>query len=93
MTFIANTYILLIQLISCLIEFYLFLSLLRLVLRCSTSARSSHYYYQSKLLTDPLPQAAFRLLSKYGKVPGWVPWTVVILSGCLLRQILIMSIN
>jgi hypothetical protein len=74
-----------------LIEFYLFLTALRLVMSLSTSARQSQYYRQFKLLTDPLPNMVSGFLSKKreASTPSWLSWLIVISAGCVLRQILV----
>ena len=74
-----------------LIEFYLFLTALRLVMSLSESARQSQYYHQFKLLTDPLPKMISGFLTKKRKAstPSWISWLIVISVACVLRQILV----
>ena len=74
-----------------LIEFYLFLTALRLVMSLSESARQSQYYYQFKLLTDPLPKMISGFLTKKreASTPSWLSWLIVISAACVLRQILV----
>ena len=78
-----------------LIEFYLFLTALRLVMSLSASARQSQYYHQFKLLTDPLPKmvSGFLVKKRETSTPSWVSWLIVISVACVLRQILVMMLT
>ena len=80
--------------LSWLIEFYLFLTALRLVMSLSQSARQSQYYHQFKLLTDPLPKMVSRFLNKKrdASTPSWLSWLIVISAACVLRQILVLMV-
>ena len=77
--------------VSWLIEFYLFLTALRLVMSLSESARKSQYYYHFKLLTDPLPNmvSGFLIKKRKASTPSWISWLIVISAACVLRQILV----
>ena len=77
--------------VTWLIEFYLFLTALRLVMSLSESARQSQYYHQFKLLTDPLPKMVSGFLTKKRKAstPSWISWLFVISAACVLRQVLV----
>ena len=90
MTSIVSLFI---QLVCYLIEFYLFLSFLRLVLS-RTDARNSQYYIQSKLVTDPMPNAIKRLLSRWVKpLPNWFAWVIIIAAACVMRQVLFIFVS
>jgi uncharacterized protein YggT (Ycf19 family) len=91
MIFMANLFNLPFLILAWLIEFYLFLTALRLVISLNKSARQSQYYHQFKLLTDPLPKMISGCLAKRRKAStsSWVSWLIVISAACVLRQILV----
>ena len=82
---------LLLLIVRWLIEFYLFLTALRLVMSPSASCRRSLYYGQIKLLTDPFPKLVGKQLAKLRKAPtqSWLCWIIVITTAFVLRQILL----
>lgn len=92
MSFFTNLLDLPFLILTWLVETYLFLVAARLVIAAVPSARQSQFYHQLKLLTDPLPNAVRRVLSKWTKaiVPSWLPWLTVILWACVVRQLLVM---
>jgi len=67
MSFFTNLLDLPFLILTWLVETYLFLVAARLVIAAVPSARQSQFYHQLKLLTDPLPNAVRRVLSKWTK--------------------------
>jgi hypothetical protein len=51
----------------------------------------SRAHQKVKLLTDAAPDFVGRHLGRWtdSAVPRWVPWVIVVLSACVLRQALI----
>jgi len=91
MTSIANLFNLLLLILRWLIEFYLFLTALRLAMSLVAGCRQSQCYGQVKLLTDPFPKLVGKYLTKKRKAPTqlWLSWLIVISTMFVLRQILI----
>ena len=82
-------------LIIWLIELYLFAAFIRLVIAQIPTARQSNLYQQIKLLTDFMPEAVAKRLPK-GKEPSsptWLAWLIVLVSGMILRHLLIIIIT
>jgi hypothetical protein len=78
-----------------LIEVYLFLATARLIVARISSARQTYFYQHLKLLTDFVPEALSRKLAKWKdkSVPSWLAWFIVILSGFIIRQALIVMVT
>lgn len=74
-----------------LIETYLLLVAIRFLLAAIPALSHSHVHQKVKLLTDAAPDFVGRHLSQWtdSAVPAWVPWVIVVLSACMLRQLLI----
>jgi len=91
MIFVTNLFNLLMLILRWIIEFYLFLTALRLAMSLSASCRRSFYYGQIKLLTDSFPKLIGNYLAKLRKAPiqPWLCWVIVITAAFLLRQILL----
>ena len=91
MILMRNLFNLLLLLLRWLIEFYLFLTALRLTMYLNASCRRSHCYGQVKLLTDPFPKLVGKHLAKPKKAPTqpWLCWLIVIVAAFVLRQILV----
>jgi len=95
MTYVTNLFNLPLLILIWIIELYLFLALARLVVARIPSARQSAFYQHLKLLTDFVPEALSRKLAKKkdAPVPSWLSWFIVILSGFIIRQILIVIVT
>ena len=91
MILVTNLFNLLLLILRWLIEFYLFLTALRLAMSLSAGCRRSHCYGQVKLLTDLFPKWVSRHLAKLRKAPTqpWLCWLIVITAAFLLLQILL----
>ena len=91
MCFLTGLYNLPFLILTSLVEAYLFLVAARLIISTAPSTRKSQFYHQLRLLTDALPNAVQRTLSKWTKavVPSWVSWLTVILWACMARQLLV----
>ena len=78
-----------------LTEFYLFLATCRLIMTRIPSTRQTHFFQQLKLLTDFIPEAVGRRLTKRKEQSGptWLSWFIVLLSGFIIRQILIVIVT
>jgi hypothetical protein len=78
-----------------LIELYLFLASARLIVAKIQSARQTHFYQHLKLLTDFVPEALSQKLLKCKdkSIPSWLAWFIVIVSGFILRQALIVIVT
>ena len=78
-----------------LTEMYLFLACTRLVVSRIPGASQSQFCQQLKLLADFLPHAVGRRLplARDGSSPNWLAWSIVLVSGFMLRQILIVIIT
>lgn len=95
MTYIPNMFNLPFLIIIWLIEAYLFLASARLIVASIPSARQSAFCQNLKLLTDFVPEALSRKLFKWKDkpIPSWLAWFIVILSGFILRQALIVIVT
>jgi hypothetical protein len=95
MTYISNLFNLPFLILIWLIEAYLFLASARLIVARIPSARQTYFYQNLKLLTDFVPEALSRKLLKWKDktIPSWLAWFVVILSGFILRQALIVIVT
>ena len=94
MVFITNTINFPIIILIWLIDAYLFLAVVRLIIARIAGTRQKSFYQQLSLLTDWLPNIVGKYLIKFGNVssPSWLCWVIVIIIGCILRQILISMI-
>ncbi len=95
MGFITNLLSLPFHILVWLIETYLLFVAMRLVMASSQTARQSQFYYQMKLLTDPLPNAVGRMFQKWTRatVSPWLPWLTVIFLACIVRQVLVSCVT
>ena len=69
------------------IDIYLLLVSLRLITAQIPSISKSGFSRNLRQFTDPVIDVVRRKLTKY-RVP-WLPWLIVILSGLVIRQVLI----
>ncbi len=95
MTYIPNMFNLPFLILIWLIELYLFLASARLIVAKIPSARQTYFYQHLKLLTDFVPEALSRKLLKWRdkSIPSWLAWFIVILSGFIVRQALIVIVT
>jgi len=95
MIYISNIFNLPLLIIIWLIEAYLFVAACRLIVAKIPSARQTYFYKNLKLLTDFVPEALSRKLLKWKdkSIPSWLAWFIVILSGFILRQALIVMVT
>ena len=95
MTYITSLFNLPLLILIWLAELYLFLASARLVMTHIPSARQSHLYQNLKLLTDFVPNAVRRKLTicKDKTMPSWLSWFIVIVSGFIIRQALIVIVT
>ena len=95
MTQISNLFNLPLLILIWLIEAYLFLAAVRLIVARIPNARQTYFCQNLKLLTDFVPEALSRKLLKWKdkSIPSWLAWFIVILSGFILRQALIVMVT
>ena len=95
MVYITNVFNLPFLIVIWLIELYLFLASARLVMANISSVRQSHLFQQLKLLTDFLPEIVGKKLVKWKdkSMPSWMCWFIVMVSGFMLRQVLIVMVT
>jgi uncharacterized protein YggT (Ycf19 family) len=95
MTYISNLFNLPLLIVIWLIEAYLFLASARLIVARIPSARQTYFYQNLKLLVDFVPEALRRKLAKWKdkSIPSWLAWFIVMLSGFILRQALIVIVT
>lgn len=95
MTYISNLFNLPLLIVIWLIEAYLLFASARLIVARIPSARQTHFYQNLKLLVDFVPEALRRKLAKWKdkSIPLWLAWFIVILSGFILRQALIVIVT
>jgi uncharacterized protein YggT (Ycf19 family) len=91
MIFITNLLNLPFLVLIWLIEAYFLLTTARLIIATIPSANQSHFFQQLKLLTDPVPNIIRRGWARWRNepLPSWAAWVIVILLGCIVRQIVI----
>jgi len=95
MMYVTNPFCLPLLFMVWVIELYLFAAFVRLVMTQIPSARQSNLYQQIRLLTDFMPEAVAKRLPK-GKEqssPTWLAWLIVLVSGIILRHLLIIIIT
>ena len=95
MIYISNLFNLPLLIIIWLLEVYLYLATARLIVAKIPSARQSHFLQQLKLLVDFVPNALSQKLVKWKDktIPSWLAWFIVMLSGFILRQALIVMVT
>jgi len=95
MTYVTNLFSLPLLILIWLIEAYLFLAAARLIVARIPSARQTYFYQNLRLLTDFVPEALSRKLLKWKdkSIPLWLAWFIVVLSGFILRQALIVMVT
>ena len=95
MVYITNVFNLPFLIVIWLIELYLFLASARLVIAKIPSARQSNLLQQLKLLTDFLPEMVGNKMLKWKdkSIPSWMCWFIVMVSGFMLRQVLIVMVT
>jgi hypothetical protein len=91
MIFITSIFNLPLLIVIWLIEAYVFLAVARLILANISMGRQSSLYRQVKSLTDPIPDLISQHLGRVSSVsvPFWLPWVIVMLFLCFIRQILV----
>ena len=95
MVVVTNLFYLPLLILIWLIELYLFLVFARLITAQIPSSRQSPFCQHLKMLTDFAPEALSRILvkKKNKPAPTWFSWFTVILSGFIIRQILIVIVT
>ena len=95
MTYISNLFSLPRLIMIWLIEAYLFLAVARLIVARIPSAKQTYFLQNLKLLVDFVPEALRSKLVKWKdkSIPFWLAWFIVILSGFILRQALIVIVT
>ena len=95
MAYISSLFNLPLLIVIWLIEAYLFLAAARLIVAKIPSAKQTYFCQNLKLLVDFVPEALRRKLAKWKEksIPPWLAWFIVILSGFILRQALIVIVT
>jgi hypothetical protein len=95
MVYVTNVFNLPFLIVIWLIELYLFMASARLVMARIPSARQSNLCQQLKLLTDFLPEMVGNKMVKWKEkpIPSWMCWFIVMVSGFILRQVLIVMVT
>ena len=95
MAYFSNLFSLPLLIMIWLIEAYLFLASARLIVARIPSAKQTYFCQNLKLLVDFVPEALRRKLAKWKdkSIPLWLSWFIVILSGFILRQALIVMVT
>jgi len=95
MMYVTNPFCLPLLFMVWVIELYLFAAFIRLVMTQIPTARQSNLYQQIRLLTDFMPEAVAKRLPKGKEQPSptWLAWLIVLVSGIILRHLLIIIIT
>ena len=95
MVYITNLFNLPLLILIWLIELYLFLATARLIVATIPSAQKTYFYQHLKLLTDFVPETLSRKLAiwKDKSIPLWLSWFIVLVSGFIIRQALIVMVT
>ena len=70
------------------VDIYLLLVSIRLIAAQIPSISESGFSQCLRQLTDPVTDMVRRKLTKH-RAPPWLPWLIVILSGLIIRYVLI----
>ena len=95
MTYVTNLFNLPLLITIWLIEGYLLFASARLILARIPSAKQTYFLQNLKLLVDFVPEALRHKLAKWKdkSISLWLAWFIVILSGFVLRQALIVIVT
>ena len=95
MTYTSNIFSLPLLILIWLIEAYLFMAVVRLIVARIPNAKQTHLCQNLKLIVDFVPETLKRKLSwcKNKSIPSWMAWFIVLLSGFIIRQILIVIVT
>ena len=70
------------------VDIYLLLVSIRLIITQIPSISENDVSRYLRQLTDPVTDIVRRKLTKH-RAPSWLPWLIVILSGLVIRYVLI----